>query len=98
MRRFNYEDNDEYREDVDKFFNEEKADIYSEDYQSMLEEEHEIQQLQIKFVYRDWNQKLLRISIRTCEKSFWWRFLFQNTRLKMIEQTYRLLKKIEEEE
>lgn len=97
MRRFNYDENDEYREDVDKFFNEGDADLNDEQYNEMMEEERVIQQLQIRFVNRDLNHRILRTSIRICEKSIWWRFCKHATKLKMIDDTYKQFKKLEEE-
>lgn len=92
MRRFNYEDNDDFREDIDKFFNEKEIpDIDEEQLQALMEQED----IQIEFVYRDLNHRLLRTAIRTCEKSFWYWFCSQNTRLKMIEKAYEALKNLE---
>jgi hypothetical protein len=97
MRRFNYEDNEDFREDVDKFFNEKgESGITEEQFKAIMEEET-IQELQIKFVYRDLNHRLLRTAIRTCEKSFWWWFRSQDARLKMIEKAYETLRILEEE-
>lgn len=98
MRRFNYEDNDEYREDVDNFFNEfdELDDLTDEEYESLMDERDSINDLQIKFVYRDLNNKLLRMAIRSCEKRFFWRFYSPQKQLKIIEETYLLYKKLEE--
>jgi uncharacterized protein YpuA (DUF1002 family) len=98
MRRFNYEENDEYRDDVDKFFNEEpQDDVTDEQLKAIMEEEMAMEQMQVNFVYRDLNHRVLRIAIRSCEKSFWWWFCSQNTKLKMIEKAFRYLKKLEEE-
>ena len=98
MRRFNYDENDEYREDVDKFFGEDQQDISDAEYKAIMEQEQAIQQLQIRFVYRDLNHRMLRTAIRMCEKSFWWWFYSHNTRLKMIDKAYKQLRKLEEEE
>lgn len=99
MRRFNYEDNDEYREDVDKFFSEEQAegDLSDEDYKIIMEEEKAMQQMQINFVNRDLNHRILRTAIRTCEKSIWWWFSKHATKLKMIQTAYKQFRKLEEE-
>jgi len=98
MRRFNYDDNEEYREDVDKFFSEEgEGDLSDEQYKAIIEEERAIQQLQIRFVHRDLNHRILRTAIRACEKSIWWRFCRHTTKLKMIDATYKQLRKLEEE-
>jgi hypothetical protein len=96
MRRFNYDDNEEYREDVDKFFGEENQEV-DEQFGDVDYEERMIQDLQIDFAYRDLNHRLLRTAIRICEKSFLWWFFSQNTRLKMIEKAYETLRDLEEE-
>ena len=97
MRRFNYDDNEEYREDVDKFFAEGQEDLSPEQYKAIMEQEMAIEQLQIRFVYRDLNHRVLRTAIRMCEKSFWWWFYSQDTRLRMIDRAYKRLRKLEEE-
>ena len=101
MRRFNYDDNEEYREDVDKFFSEEQCEgegeLSDEQYKAIMEEEQAIQQLQIRFVHRDLNHRILRTAIRTCEKSIWWWFCRHTTKLKMIDDAYKQLRKLEGE-
>lgn len=103
MRRFNYEDNEDYREDVDKFFaesmgNQNFGDLTDEEYKMMMENESIFEDMQVQIVYRDLNHRILRAAVRVCEKSFWWRFLSIDTRLKHIDATYKHLKKLEEEE
>ena len=97
MRRFNYEDNDEYREDVDKFFSEEATELTPEQYKALMEEEQAFQQMQIKFVNREFNNRVLRSAIKACENSFWWRFYSQDTKLSLIEKAYKRLKKLEDD-
>ena len=101
MRKFNYEDNDDYRDEVDKFFshnngNEEEQELTNEEYQAIIEEEQAIQQAQIDFVSRELNHRVIRMAIRTCEKSFWWRFYSQNTKLRLIEQAYYRIRSFDE--
>lgn len=101
MRRFNYEDNEDYREDVDNFFgsgDENIGDLTPEDYKMMMESESFLEDVQVQIVYRDLNHRILRAAVKVCEKSFWWRFLSIDTRLKHIDATYKQLKKLEEEE
>jgi len=97
MRRFNYEDNEEYREDVDKFFSEE-AELTPEQYRAIMEEEQAYQQMQVRLVYREFNHRVLRSAIRLCEKSFWWWFYSQDTRLRLVDKAYKRLKKLEEDQ
>lgn len=85
MRRFNYDENDEFKRDVDNFLRDDIGD------------ENEIIESQINYVNRDMNYRVLRTSIRMCENSFLWKFYSNKTRLSMIEETYKsLIKKIEE--
>jgi hypothetical protein len=101
MRRFNYDENDGYRDDVDKFFSEEKnkkePGISEEEYKSMMDEEQVIQEMEIGFIHRDLNHRMLRTCIRTCEKSIWWWFCSHVTKLKMIDAVYKQFRKLEEE-
>lgn len=97
MRRFNYEDNEEYRDDVDKFFNDDMDDMTPEEYKILMEQENVIQDMQMKVVHRDLNYRLLRAAVRVLEKSFWWKFCSLNTRLNSIDATFQRLKKLEEE-
>lgn len=98
MRRFNYDDNDEYKEDVDAFFKDDSEDISQEYAAIAAAEEREIQEIQFKFVVRDLNHRLMRTAIRTCEKSFWWQFYSQDTKLNLIDKTYKKLIKLLQEE
>lgn len=88
MRRFDYDDNEEFREDVDNFFRD-SADFFEDD-------EHDLQQ-SVDFVMRDLNLRIMRTAIRMLEKSIWWKFSSLNTRLKMIDKTYKKLKKLQGE-
>lgn len=96
MRRFNNEDNDD-REDVDNFFNEEESILTPEEYKKIAEEDQAIQQAQLNIVYRDLNRKLLARAISMCEKSFWWRFYPIETQLNQVSTVYKSLRKLEEE-
>ena len=91
MRRFNYDDNDEFREDIDRFFNEEV-----EKYEKLVEEEFALQEAQLDIAYREFNHKVMRTAVRICEKSFWWSFYSPTTRVKMILDTYAKLKKVDD--
>lgn len=82
MRRFDYDENEEFRDDVDRFF-QENEDFFTDD---------ESLQNSIDFVNHDFNLRIIRTTIRMLEKSFWWKFYSLNTRLKMIEKTFRRIK------
>jgi hypothetical protein len=97
MRRFNYDDNEEYRDDVDKFFQNDMDDVTPEEYKMIMEQEGVFEDLQLQVVNRDLNNRLLRAAVRICEKSFWWRFYSLNTRLNQISIVYKHLKNLEEE-
>lgn len=105
MRRFEYDDNEEFREDVDKFFNNNDDDDEDGDgdgdrnadrYEEMIEQEMAIQEAQLDVAYRELNHRAMNAAIRVCEKSFWWGFYSINTRMKMIAEAYHKLKNLEE--
>ena len=91
MRRFDYDDNEEFRDDVDKFFNEEAAK-----YEEMVNEEMAIQEAQIEVAYRELSHRTLRAAVRICEKSWFWGFYSVNTRMRMISDVYLKLKNLED--
>lgn len=94
MRRFDYDDNEEYREDVDNFFDSGSDEgITPDEYRAIVKQEQEMQAVQLNLAYRDMNSHLLCRAIKMLEKSFWWRFYSLDTRLKMIERTYHRLKR-----
>lgn len=95
MRYYSNDDDDE-RENLDDFF-EEDFDRLQEEYQDILEEEQINRQMEYDFVDRDLNHKTLRVAIRICEKSFWWKFLSIKTKLNIIQETYSSLRYLEEE-
>lgn len=98
MRRFNYDDNEEFRDDVDKFFRDDMDGVTPEEYKILMEQESIMEEMQNKMANRDLNYRLLRASVRICEKTFWWRFYSIATRLKHIETAFKQLKKLEEEQ
>lgn len=92
MRRFDYDENEEYREDVDRFFEEDDGMI-PEQYNM---KDDEIQELQIDFVNRDLNYRILRSAIKMCEKTLFWKFRTHKTRLSMIADAYNKFRELEE--
>lgn len=101
MRRFDYDENDDYREDVDRFFSE--AEIDPETYAEMQEwqnfediyNEEILNEIKLQLVSRDFNYKILRTSIKLAEKSFWWNFLSLKTRMNHIRTIYNTLTQLE---
>ncbi len=101
MRRFDYDDNEDYREDVDNFFGdgeEGDASITPDEYKAIVQEEQAMQQLQIDLVYRELNDRLMFRAVKMLEKTFWWKFYSLDKKLRIIEKTCRRLKKISERE
>lgn len=97
MRRFNYDDNDEFPEDVDKFFNEEPSNNNDSDsYDDYLAEEFALQEAKIGLKHREIDLRIMRTAIKICENTFMWSFYSLPTRLKMISDTYKKLRKLEE--
>lgn len=101
MRRFDYDENEEYRNEVDNFFGENEQEMSNdylspEEYDEILKEEQENLELQKNIVKQEFNHRILRFAIKMSENSFWWRFYSISTRLKIIDRTYKRLKKLEE--
>jgi hypothetical protein len=94
MRNFNYDENEDFREDIDKFF--EQDGESGDNYDDFLKEEFAIQEAKIALQSRDINLRLMRTAVRVCEKTFLWSFYSIPTRLKMISETYKKLRKLEE--
>ncbi len=90
MRQFNYDD--EYEEN---FFPDTGDDQPSEeDVAELLERREQLDLIQLDLVDFDLQQKLLSKAIKMCEKSFWWRFKSNTSRLVKINETYHILKSI----
>ena len=47
MRQFNYDDNDEFREDIDKFFDGDNDDENDKNYDDLIKEELAIQEARL---------------------------------------------------
>lgn len=101
MRRFDYDENDDYREDVDRFFSDAEIDpeTYAE-FQEWEKFENEyndeiLKEVKLQVISKDYNYKILRTSIKLAEKYFWWNFLSLQTRVKHIETIYKSLTKLD---
>lgn len=90
MRKFN-QDDDEFREESDRFFNENASR-----YEELVEEEIAMQEAQLDIAHREISNRLFRTAIRVCERSFFWSFYSLSTRLKMITEAVKRLRKLEE--
>jgi hypothetical protein len=91
MRRFGNDDNEEFHEDVDRFFNEDKGR-----YDELVQEEIELQEAQLDIAHREINNRLFRTAIRLCERSWFWPFYSLNTRLRMVTEAVKRLKRLED--
>jgi hypothetical protein len=99
MRRFNYDENEDSREEVDNFFNGD-GDLNGNDFgdfDDFIDDDEIMQELQYEILSREANNRLLKTTIRMCEKSFWWRFYSVDKKIEHIEKVYNKLRKLEEE-
>lgn len=99
MRRFNYDENEDNREEVDNFFNED-GDLNDNDFNDFDDfdiDDEIMQELHYEILNREANNRLLKTTLRLCEKSFWWRFYSVDQKIEYIEKVYAKLKKLEEE-
>jgi hypothetical protein len=94
MKRFD-DDNEEFGEDVDRFFErDEEKYISEEEYEELVRQANELQNVQLELVELDINQRMLADCIAMCEKSWFWRFKPMKARLKEIGIAYRYFQKL----
>ena len=91
MRNFEYNEDDEYKNEIDKFW---QGDGDEDMDDEMYENKEIIQALEIQLAEKDLDLRILKMSIKTLESSFWWKFYNFRTRLKMIARTYLVLFKL----
>lgn len=94
MRKFNYDENDDYSREVEKFF--EDVPNQSSEEESEVEKIIMQSEMQMGLLYREMNLQLLKYAIRIAEKYIFWRFYSIPTRLKYIVAIYQTLKSLEE--
>lgn len=95
MRRFNFDEDDPDKDEIEKFLESDEAQQYiitPEQYKDLIEEELALYETRFRHSEQKNNFKILLISINLLKKSFWWRFLSLNTKLNHIEQTYKSLR------
>lgn len=89
MRNFDYEDNDEFKHEIDRFFDDDEAEFLNEEYKEEI-----LHAMQLEIEENNLNLKLLQTSIKMLEKSIWWRFYSFKTKLKMIGKVYMVFDKL----
>lgn len=91
MRRFDYDSNDEYRDDVDSFFDDEEYD--EDEYEDEEEYRHLsiIEMVHADLASMDLDQRLLAMAIKVAEGTWFWKFLPVATKLKRIVEAYATL-------
>ncbi len=83
MRRFNYDDHEDFKEEIDNFWlGEDDSD------EPYVEKGDIINMLQIDMVEYELNQRTLATAFNLCKSSFLWRFRSLASKLKMLKQVY----------
>jgi hypothetical protein len=103
MRRFDFDDEDPDREEVERFLNSDSQEylITPEEYKGILEEEMVLYEAKFRETSQKLKYKLLLHAIDLSKGSFLWKFYSLNTRLNHIEKIYKklnLLLELEQEE
>lgn len=91
MRRFNFDDEDPDRDEIERFLNSEESHQYiitPEEYKNIIEEELALYETKLKSGEQKINFKILLLSISLLKKSFWWKFQRLNTKLNNIQKVY----------
>lgn len=91
MREYNYDDED--KNDIDKFWQDGDDDEEEmEEYE--IEKSDILRAMELDLLERELDLKVLRLSLKLLEKSFWWRFCKFETKLKRIAKTYLIFKQL----
>lgn len=93
MREYNYDEED--KNDIDKFWqdgDDDEEDMDMEEYE--VEKSDILRAMELDLLERELDLKVLRLSLKLLEKSFWWRFCKFETKLKMIAKTYLIFKQL----
>ena len=85
MRYFDYDGNEDFRDDIDNFFNEERYF----DEEDIMREYLEVPHVEVKT--KDPRRKVLETVRKTLEKSWFWRFRSPEYKSKKIAELYTLL-------
>jgi hypothetical protein len=88
MKRFEFEDGGE---DENLFSGDEGEEISAE-YLRLLEKKELVEVLKTQLFQKEINQELLLNTIKYLEKSFFWTFKSNSTKLQLIMETYELFK------
>jgi hypothetical protein len=95
MKR-DFNDDDDFR--LDGFFGMDDDDEDEEGFEMVGANSEIIGFAQIDLMSSELDQRLLETTIAFLEKSFWWKFKSADSKLRLIEQTYKRLRKVTAEE
>ncbi len=96
MKRFDYEDGEEFQEENFP----DLGELTENDYEQLIEHAEYVDIRNLGLSQFELNQKLLYKAMKICENTFLWRFKDVQKKLKLIGETYATLKvfmNIEEE-
>lgn len=91
MKRFNYEDDDDFKdEDIPDIDGD--GEELSMEYLQILEKRELIEAVKLQQAQKELNYLILNKSIKYLEKSWFWRFKSLKTKLNLIIETYQTFK------
>ncbi len=95
MRYFPYDDNDDYKEEIDRFFSEDEEDddVEGDEDIFILDDDIDLDSLSLlnyktKSIWVDVDADILEFAIQILENSFFWKFRTRKTKLKLLKKTY----------
>jgi len=90
MRRFDFEDDDPEREEIERFLNADSQEylITPEEYRGILEDEMGLYEAKFRESNQRLKYKILLHSINLLKSSFFWKFYSLNTKLIQIEKVF----------
>jgi hypothetical protein len=90
MRRFDFEDDDPEREEIERFLNSDSQEylITPEEYRGILEEEMSLYEAKFRDTNLKLKYKILLYSVNLLKSSFFWKFYSLNTKLIQVEKVF----------
>jgi hypothetical protein len=98
MREFNFEDNEEmgFFDDMDEMDDDDMEDEDDDDDDDVGQTDANmiVEMAQLDLVVYDLNLRLLSEVVRSLEKSCFWKFKTNKTKMRLIQETYELFNKL----
>jgi len=90
-KRFNFEDSDDPQDD--NLFHD-LDELNDSEYEQLIEHAEYVDLKNLNLAEYELNQKVLYKAIKLCEKNFFWSFKNPKSKIKLVVETYHILRKL----